>query len=329
MWSIFTVLFVFLIVIIVPYRHEFISSLLQMRASLLFAAVVVTALSYALAGFGFIVVGKIFGLHMPRRKMFKIAIITIAINYLTSIGGVAGYTIRTLLMRREGVRPRDTIAASLFFSYLYTFTVAAILPFALLYLYAVSDIPLLVGAIFIISAVLDIAFFTLATLFIFDTNWREKIFNWIGHLGRLARWINIEKALGGFSGALKKGSDALRQNPGRIAVALVFIVGDFILSAGVLWLSLFAFGISISPLALFAGFLVSVVVGLISMIPGGLGSQDISLVGILAIFGVSAGQAIAAVLIFRVVYYIIPFAVALLSYGYILKGSRRRKERYI
>ena len=70
------------------------------------------------------------------------------------------------------------------------------------------------------------------------------------------------------------------------------------------------------------GFAIGVTAGLVSMIPGGLGVQEGSMAGVYHLLGVPLQQAILASILFRVMYYFIPFFLSLPSYWRILRTSR-------
>jgi uncharacterized protein (TIRG00374 family) len=83
-----------------------------------------------------------------------------------------------------------------------------------------------------------------------------------------------------------------------------------------------ALGYRLSPGVLVTGFAIGVTAGLVSMVPGGLGVQDGSMAGIYHLLGVPLEHAVLAAVLFRVVYYFIPFGVSLASYWRLLRTTR-------
>jgi uncharacterized protein (TIRG00374 family) len=57
------------------------------------------------------------------------------------------------------------------------------------------------------------------------------------------------------------------------------------------------------------------------MLPGGMGVQDGSMAGVYALLGVPFGPALLAAVLFRVIYYLIPFAFGLAVYGRLLRTA--------
>ncbi len=86
---------------------------------------------------------------------------------------------------------------------------------------------------------------------------------------------------------------------------------DWVLAAATLWLCLALAGAHIGPFALLAAFGAAATLGLVSMIPGGLGVFDGLLLLALTSAGIPVGTAAAGLFLFRVVYYLLPMLLAL------------------
>lgn len=96
----------------------------------------------------------------------------------------------------------------------------------------------------------------------------------------------------------------------RAHLALLSLI-DWVLAAATLWLCLHLAGAQVSPLELLAAFGAAATLGLVSMIPGGLGVFDGLLLLALSAAGVPVGAAGAGLFLFRVVYYLLPMLLAL------------------
>ena len=84
--------------------------------------------------------------------------------------------------------------------------------------------------------------------------------------------------------------------------------------------ALSAFGASVNPLGLLVVYMVSATVASISPTPGGLGAMEAALVAGITRLGVPGGEAVAAVLSFRVVTFWLPMPIG----AWMLRVSRRR-----
>jgi len=69
------------------------------------------------------------------------------------------------------------------------------------------------------------------------------------------------------------------------------------------------------------GFAIGVTAGFLSMLPGGLGVQEGSMAGIFVLLGVEYERAVLAAMLFRVLYYVVPFAASLVLYAHILRAT--------
>jgi uncharacterized membrane protein YbhN (UPF0104 family) len=77
--------------------------------------------------------------------------------------------------------------------------------------------------------------------------------------------------------------------------------------------------------SLITGFNFGITLTAISFIPGDMGVQEASIAGILAIFGVPFSQGVLGVILFRVLYYFVPFILNLGFYC-LLKETRTIQE---
>lgn len=82
-----------------------------------------------------------------------------------------------------------------------------------------------------------------------------------------------------------------------------------------------ALGRPVRPAVLLTGLTIGVVAGALSMLPGGLGTQEGSMAGVYVLLGVPLEQAILAAILFRVVYYVVPVPASLAVYRH-LKRTR-------
>jgi phosphatidylglycerol lysyltransferase len=106
---------------------------------------------------------------------------------------------------------------------------------------------------------------------------------------------------------------------GQLAVAIV----DWLLAAMVAWVL-----IPHAPHLTFTIFLglfaLAQAVGLLSHVPGGLGVFDTIMVLLLAPFGLPSQQVIASLVVYRIVYYLLPFALASLTMSALVIQKRQQ-----
>ena len=104
-------------------------------------------------------------------------------------------------------------------------------------------------------------------------------------------------------------------------VPVVLTVLDWVAVLFAFWLCLEAVGLSVGPRVLIAGFAIGMNVGVVSLVPGGLGVQEGSQAAVLALFGIPFGPALLASVLFRFVYFLVPFIVSLPLYYVILRPA--------
>lgn len=102
-----------------------------------------------------------------------------------------------------------------------------------------------------------------------------------------------------------------RIRPRQAAAFIVASVVDWAIAGALLWGCLAVLGAGVSPAAVIAAFALAATLGMLSFLPGGLGVFDVTLVGLLAAHDVPVETAVAALVLYRVAYYLVPLIVAL------------------
>lgn len=93
----------------------------------------------------------------------------------------------------------------------------------------------------------------------------------------------------------------LFKSPERVGMMFLITAAFVLFSPFLLLVALAGFGLSISYGAAFLAYWVSFSVGRLSGIPGGFGSRDVTLLGMLVYYGISSGVALKAILLYRVI----------------------------
>ncbi len=100
---------------------------------------------------------------------------------------------------------------------------------------------------------------------------------------------------------------------GEVILVVIRIAAE----AGVLWGSLQAVGIHLTPSETMVTYGISAIIGGIPSLPGGLVLVEGGLIGVLTAYGFSAGTVVAPVLIYRIIDYWIPAGVGLATWAVI------------
>jgi uncharacterized protein (TIRG00374 family) len=140
-------------------------------------------------------------------------------------------------------------------------------------------------------------------------------------LGRLIqavrnRVVRHGAAVQGFPARLRDERDTIRQALGeRWVAALLATIGKWAFDYAVLLASLAAVGAQPNPGLVLLAYAASAVLAMIPITPGGLGFVEAGLTGVLALAGVSAGDAVLATLNYRLVSFWLPLPAGLVSYA--------------
>lgn len=282
-------------------------------------ALLFTAISYACLSYGLAAVYRIFGIRMGQRDLLEIGFVSIVLNQLITVGGLAGLSLRVLLMRQRGLATADIVAPSLFHSYFNNLAMFSLLPVGLVHL--LVSYPLSPGQAIGVGVVAGVValFLVLASLVVFSTSARVAALRVLARGWLLVARRDIRASLGEFGTALGRGVAVTRARPFVLSLPLGLIVGDWVASVAALWFCFDALGSPLGLGVLLTGFGVGITVGLLSMVPGGLGVQEASMSGIYVLLGVPLHQAVLAAILFRVTYYFIPFVASLGFYRRLLK----------
>ncbi len=263
--------------------------LLAMQRSLLQMPLLPTLgiAALALAGVAFtgcidVVLARWLRLAVRGRKVFRLAFIANSLSNTLNLSGAMGSAVRLLGLVSMGVESGRAAA-------LIGMQVLS-LPLGLSLLVAST---LLLGRIPAITASLAqwlvIAVLAAAVLYL-------PLFFVLTARRGLMRWLPAQQALPTW--ALK------------LQLSLLSLI-DWLLAAAVLHACLLLAGVPIRPLDLLACFAVASVLGLLSLVPGGIGVFDSILVLALTALGYGQAASLAGLFLFRICYYVLPLFVGL------------------
>jgi len=290
-------------------------------------ALAFTAISYICVGYSYAIVAQLLDIRMNRRDLTEIGFVTVILNHIITTGGVAGFSVRYLLMEPFGVRMREVLSSSLLHFYLTSMVMIVILPVNFIYLLNHATLPKGIAILIGIATVIVVVISIIGALLLFVTTIRAPVLNFIGNTANKLFRREIQERFDQFNETLDQSSAALRAKP-LILLAIVFIViiewGAAVIALG------FCFN-ALGPVpsigVLITGFVIGLIAGVLSMVPGGFGVQEASMAGIYALLGVPFGQALLAAILFRGVYYLVPYGFSLIFYGRLLRRGSKTKEK--
>ena len=200
-------------------------------------------------------------------------------------------------------------------------TLIALLPVSLLYILFSRQLSFSTVLGVSIAAGVLILLLVLASAIIFSERFRGAL---LRNIGRVVHFIirrDIANALNDFDKAMTRGVTIIRHRPNVLIPLILVAIGDWAGTAIALWFCFAALGTFMGAGTLITGFSLGITAGFVSMVPGGLGVQEGSLAGIYALFGIPIGTAVLAAILFRIVYYFVPFLVSLGFYRRLLREN--------
>ena len=278
-----------------------------------------TTLSYYCVSHSFALINRSFGIAMGKRDLLWVGFVSSAM--IAAVGGLAGHAIRVLLMVRRGLTSSDVMAPSLFHGYIESLAFFALIPCGLIYLLLTH--PLSSGVAVWLSVgtgLLGVAFATTAVVYFYGP--ARSVALWVVRVFmRLVLRRDIAAALRNFETTLNRGLREVRRNPQSLLLPVALIMADRAARVGVIWFCFQALGSDIEFGVTVTGFAIGVAAGVMSMVPGGIGVQEGSIVGTYHLLGVPLEEAVLASILFRAVYYMIPFGISLGFYRRLMRAE--------
>ncbi len=291
---------------------------------LLLLVLLFTFLSYGFYSYSYAVVAQMMGILMRKLELSEVCFISNVVNHVLTTGGVAGYTVRYLLMSMYNVAFKDVLSSSMFHVYLTGLDMLTFLPISFLYLMTHASVPNAIAiALGVMTTLFVLALILVTCLFVFPAL-RQPIINILSYLGKRILRRNYLPWLNQFNESLSLGTSAIRRRPILLIWIMLLTLVEFGCSIVTMGFIFKALGTDLPPGVLVTGYVIGIMAGLLSMIPGGLGVQEASMAGIYALLGVPLEQAILAAILFRIMYYLVPYFCILPFYNRLLVRAKQQ-----
>ncbi len=249
--------------------------------------------------------------------MLRITLVANSLNYVLATGGLSGFAARMYYFTRRNIPAENAVVISLAQTFLTNMTLLLFVVLGFSYVFFASDLD---GSALASAAAMLVLLLIVAIAFGAVILHRRLRRAFLGLTAELThRTFRRFRPKGGVSrismrrylATLDRGIGFLVANKKAMGAPLFFICLDWFLTILILHTSFLTIRHSIPFAQTVVGFSVGIVVSFISLIPGGLGIMEGSMSAIFAGMGVPFEAAVAAVLLFRVIYYILPLVVSL------------------
>lgn len=283
-----------------------------------------TFLSYACYSYAYAYVGELVGIRMRKLEQAEACFISTVVNHVLTTGGVAGYSVRYLLLRMYGVSFKDLVTSSFIHYYLTSLDMLTFLPLSFIYLMLHASVPRGASLALGVMTLLFGLILLLTTAMILFPSRRHPLILFIGRLGQKILRRDYLPWLNQLDESLTLGTQAILHHPFLLLWIMFLTVLDFASSITAMGFVFYALGTSLSPANLVTGYVIGIMAGLVSMVPGGFGVQEGSMAGIYALLGVQLEKAVLAAILFRVLYYLVPYFLILPFYRRLLHSANQQ-----
>jgi uncharacterized protein (TIRG00374 family) len=280
-----------------------------------------TFLSYTFYSYAYAFVSQILAIPMRKRELAEVCFISTVINHVLTSGGVVGYSLRYLLMRMYNVTLKDVLTSSILHYYLTSLDMLTFLPLCFIYLLLNAAVPRGAAIALGLMTLLFSLLLILITVLVLFPSRRRPIISLLAHLGRKILHRDLTTWLTQFDDTLTHGTEGFRHKPIVLVWVMLLTLLDFSSSLIAMGLVFDALGPPVKVGALVTGYVIGIMAGLLSMVPGGFGIQEGSMAGIYALLGVRLEQAVLAAILFRILYYLLPYFLILPFYNRLLRRS--------
>ena len=282
-----------------------------------------TFFSYAFYSYGYAVVSQMLEIRMRKRELAEVCFISTVVNHVLTTGGVVGYSLRYLLMNMYKVSFKDVISSSIFHVYLTSLDMLTFLPLSFIYLMVNATVPQGAAIALGLMTLIFTLVLILTTALVLVPSIRQPIINLLARLAMKILRRDYKPWLTQLDESLTLGRHAIRTRPLLLVWVMVLTLADFVCSIAAMGFIFKALGTSVTPGVLVTGYVIGIMAGLLSMVPGGFGIQEASMAGIYALLGVPVEVAILAAILFRFLYYIIPYFCILPFYNRLLHQAKQ------
>jgi uncharacterized protein (TIRG00374 family) len=277
-----------------------------------------TAVSFIALVISFMLVNRAFGITIERSSLLRIGFISVAMGNLMSLPAAPEYALRLLLMKQRGSNTKDILAASVFHSYLMSMGLLSLFPIGILLL--ILSRHLLPSGIIVLGALCTLVII-LGTVTMYAPGIRTALLHVLENVWHFFTRRSFGPSITNFNTSLSYGITVIHSRTYLLPLLIGLVLLDWAAALATLMFCFRAVGAIVDVGTLLTGLSGGVVIGFVSLIPGGLGVQEGSMTTIYTLLGVNLEQSILAAVLFRILYYFIPFAVSLAFYRRLLRKT--------
>lgn len=317
-----------LCILIYPNLDTLTTTLKNAHPGFLLMALGCASMSYFFMGLSLWEVLKMLGHRLPFWETAGVALVSTTVNYFVSSGGVSGFATRAHLLCKRNISYGISVTSSVVIS-VFIYLVLSIIIVEGMVLQAIkadrADMHLFEG----IAGVLFVLTFAFALGLMFfhhelRSAWARKLYHMVNRLLFFFSKREIpEETFTAFESQLSDGIRTIHSKKYELPRVLAYVCMDWVFNIFILNFAFRAVGENLGSTKLIIGFAFGQLTTVIPILPGGLGAMEAAMTAAYSQMGVPVATALAASLIFRFAYYLVPAFLSIFAY-LALRSSEKR-----
>lgn len=284
---------------------QIIASLRLANIYYILLAIIIQIATYYLYALRWKIINKIDNINLGVRSLLPMIMVGLAVNNITPSGRGGGEPVRAYILSKTVDKPMEETFATVIADRLldtFPFIILAVITIVSVTLF--FPLPVWLILIMILAVILIILVLFLLTYMSVNEKFGEKITNWIVRLVHRFYKKDPEKTENRVREVIKGFQETMRlmvshKNVLFYALPLSFFIWiTEILRVYVVFL---AFGVSVSPFLIGEIFIIASLIGMIPLLPGGLGAVDGVMILFYSTAGISASISAAATVVERLI----------------------------
>ncbi len=263
---------------------------------------------------------KVFNEKVPLLHSLKYALTINPLGNLVSFGGATPFALQILMLKQHNISTKKATLARIINVIFFGVSFNILLIVSLVYILLDNkqnqfNLTMIIAALFLFFIFLS-GFYLIIFWKKLQTSSIKVIFNLLDRIVRIfSRKVILNSSrVETFLDEINEGFKTLIRKPCYLFLITGITIIDRIFWLGVIYFAFLTMSYPINIGLLIIGFSIGQIVGIISMVPGGFGTMEVSMALTYKALGIPFNIAFAAIIIYRLSFYIIPFIISLPLY---------------
>lgn len=294
----------------------------RLEPTLLILPFFATFLSYLTMSLSYEGILRAAGASIRSREMLRITFIANTANYMLPSGGLTGFALRLVFFTRRGISAGNAVAISFTQTMLTNLMLVVFVVYGLINLLTSQTIhgASLVAAITV--AVFLVGILVVCVAMIYNLSVRRTVLAVATRASDATLGLlRLEERVGARARRLilhvGEGMDLMSKRPSAMLAPSSWIFLDWLFMIGTLYLGFYSTGYPISFSAVTIAFSVSIILAIVSFVPGGAGVLEGALAATFLGLGVPLKDSLLPIFLYRLSYFVFPAVVSLI----VLRGA--------